>query len=143
MTPLRLVAASAVALAGLVGCSGPGPAPFQQPVPGAQSVTDWIAEEPIQPGGFADELTPEQIMESMVLQEQGTLPGSNTVTQREDADGGAVIGYLRTALPQSDHPLRAQDTRLRMEPDGDGWRIASLERRFHCATPEPSTDFCQ
>jgi hypothetical protein len=135
--------APALALVLIVGRAGPDPAPFQEPVSSASSSTDWVAEEPPRFGASGERLTPEAILELLAQQELGTLPGAEISRQLDTAEGGTVTGYLRATLPPSDHPLRARDTRVRMEVMNEGWQVSAVDRRYHCATEQPSTDFCQ
>lgn len=124
-------------------CAAPGPAPFQEPVDGAQSNTEWIPEDPPRLGAAGESLTPEAMVERLAEQERGTFPGADVSSQVIDHDDGTVSGYLRATMPASDHPFRAVDTRMTIVPSNGGWEITSLERRLHCATEEPSRDFCQ
>lgn len=126
----------------LVACTGPGPAPFQEPVPGSVSTTDWVAEEPPMFGAAA-ERSPDEIVDDLVQQEIGSLPGAEVTRQLTTEQDGTMTAYLRATLPPSDHPLRGRDTRARLARLDGTWEVTSLEIRYHCATEEPSTDFCQ
>jgi hypothetical protein len=136
------VGAAAVAVVTAAACSSPGPAPFQAEVPGAVSATDWVPERPMQLGAPGDVLTPELILDELVEIELGVLPNAD-VTRSLEARDGDTIGYLRAVVPMTEHPFRARDTRVHLEETDTGWRIVAIEQRYHCATEEPNTDFCQ
>ncbi len=119
------------------------PGPFQAPVPGARSTTEWIAEDPSLGGVPGEALAADRIMAILSAQTEGTFPGAQLTTQLEDEEGGTIAGYIRAQFTAGDHPMRAVDTRFSLRRAGDGWEVDSLERRFHCATEEPSVDFCQ
>jgi hypothetical protein len=140
----RRRSAVAAILVVIAGCAGPGPAPFQEDVPGAISSTDWIAEAPPQFGAPGEALTPEVILDRLIETELGFFDLDDTaVTRSLETSDGDRIGYFRVTLPPSDHPLRARDTRVYIELADVGWRVTTLEVRYHCATEQPSTDFCQ
>ncbi len=143
MITRRGVAAASVALSALAGCSGPDPAPFQQPVPGAQSVTDWIAEVPPDLAAFrVDDGPPAEILE-MLRANEGVIHVAPNTAQLDDERDGQINGYIRSIPAMSEHPFRGVDVRFTLRRVGDGWEVSVFERRWHCATAEPSTDFCQ
>ena len=143
MIPRSLVVATVVALASLVGCSGPGPGPFQQPVPGAQSVTEWGEKEPVDVGPNGRGASSIDEVVEIIRGMQGPAFANAPVESSVDGDesDSAAVAYFRI-IPQGDHPLQALDLRVGLVHREDGWHIASMEQRYHCSG-EVATDFCQ
>jgi hypothetical protein len=138
----RFVVTATLVLVG--GCAGPGPAPFQDDVPGAISSTDWVAEAAPPVGAPGEALSPELILDRLVETELGFFDLTDAaVTRSLESSGDDRIGYFRVILPPSDHPLRARDARVHIAQADVGWRIVTIEYRYHCASEQPSTDFCQ
>ena len=143
MTARSLVIATVVALASLVGCSGPGPGPFQQPVPGAQSVTEWGEMEPVDvgPNGMGASSLDEVVEIIRGMQAASFANAQVESSVDGDESDSAAVAYFRT-IPQGDHPLQALDLRVGLIHREDGWHIQSMEQRYHCSG-EVATDFCQ
>lgn len=124
----------------LVGCAAIEP--WDRPVDNVQSVTEWV-EEPVETGPFP---TTAEALEAVRGIEGGmwaVAPEDTTVGFVGGEEDGNVIGYARTILPLSDHPLRAVDLRFEMRRSADGWWIGPMERRYHCAGDVATVDFCQ
>ena len=126
----------------LVACGtalDPVAEPWDRPVPGALSTTEWSDQ------GFAfDERgasSPEELLTRIERTESGIwateavsvgIAGTNA--------SGTVVGYARTAFEAG--PMRGVDLRFDMRNDTGAWEIVAIERRYHCAG-ETATELCQ
>jgi len=73
--------------------------------------------------------------------ETGIFGGGTTDIGFEgDQSDQAVTGYARTTFLASE-TLRATDLRFEVRHESSGWRIVSMERRYHCAEGS-ATQFC-
>jgi hypothetical protein len=129
----------------LVACTSSG-SPLDAPVEGARSVTDWVAEDPIEVGPFGRGAESAEAILELVREMDGGMwavtPEHTIVGLLDDEDDGSVVGYVRTTLPASDHPLRGVDSRLDMRNQDGAWQLVGMERRYHCDA-ETATEFCQ
>lgn len=123
----------------LTGC--PAVEPWDRPVDGVQSVSEWIPE-PVETGHFPSADVALGTTREAEMGLWGVAADATGVGFVGDEEDGKVIGYARTILPPGEHPLRAVDLRFEMRRVAEGWWIGPMERRFHCAG-EVATDFCQ
>jgi hypothetical protein len=142
---IRAISAAATfVVAQLVSaCVSPAPTmPWDRPVDGASSVTDWIDEQPIGEEVFE---TTDAVLEAVREIEMGTWG-----VRAEDVSVGTVgdegdttlIGYARTSFTGSGHAMRAVDVRLELRQVAGGWVVGEVERRYHCAT-DTATALCE
>ena len=113
--------------------------PWDRPVPGALSTTEWSDE------GFAfDERgasSPDELLARIKRTESGTwgteevsvgIAGTNA--------SGTVVGFALTTFEAG--PMLGVDLRFDMRNDTEAWEIVAIERRYHCAD-EAATELCQ
>ena len=124
----------------LVGCTSV--TPLDAPVNGAVRVTPWVAEDPLEVGLPGQGVpTIDDVLEVVRARETGIFGGGTTDVGFEgDQSDQAVTGYARTTFPASE-TLRATDLRFEVRHESSGWRIVSMERRYHCAEGSAS-QFC-
>ena len=120
--------------------------PWDRRVEGAQSVSGWFGDIPLEVGPSGAGLpSSDDVLAGIRDMEKGIWAVADT-----DVDVGFLggegdttgVGYARTTFPAGPHPLLAIDLRFNMRHDATGWRIVSAERRYHCAT-EVATELCQ
>ena len=137
-SPVALLAAGL-----LVACGtalDPVSEPWDRPVSGARSTTEWT-EEGVVRDQFRSSST-EEILE-LVAQMESAIWATDEVSVGFAGTNasGTVVGYARTTMG-GEHPLRGVDLRFDMRNDTGSWEIVAIERRFHCAV-ETATDFCE
>ncbi|MDQ3689832.1 MAG: hypothetical protein M3406_07355 [Chloroflexota bacterium] len=144
--PRHRLRAALIILVLIAGCevgAEPIRRPWDEPVAGAPSVTDWTEEELPNLDGF-EPSSPDELLNLIAEIEAGTWgPGGELLGEIAGENGsGTVIGFTRTRFEQGEHSLRGVDLRYHMRDDAGPWEVVLMERRYHCAT-ETATDFCE
>ena len=118
--------------------------PGEEPVPGAQSATGWIAEDLAIAVVSEAQPSPDHVLRLLLRREAGIWGdgGERRGSILGDDGSGAVIGFVRTIFGDPDNPFVGVDLRFELRNDGTGWQVVASERRYHCAG-EIATELCQ
>jgi hypothetical protein len=103
--------------------------PWDEPVDGAGSVTDWISEGQPQLGSTS---SPEELLARVAEVEAGTWEGGDVAVKLAGSNAnGTLVGFARTTFEALD-PLRGVDLRFDMRADSGAWLVVATDRRYHC-----------
>ncbi len=109
--------------------------PWDAPVDGAESVSDWLSEGQPQ---FGARSSPRELLAVIAEMEAGMWEGGDVAVELAGSNGnGTLIGFARTTFDAQD-PLRGVDLRFDMRDDGGTWLVVATDRRYHCEGTTPT-----